>query len=55
MTMLDIILMGWLERKTSTQTNWSESALFVIENVHLYQQPGSCNLISLQLELGVVS
>ena len=37
----------------SEEANWSGSALFVIQHVNLYQQPGSSNLIVWQLEVGV--
>ena len=39
----------------ASEANWSGSALFVIQYVNLYQQPGSSNLISWQLEVGVAS
>ena len=39
--------------------NWSGPALFVIQYVnlftHVYQQPGSSNLIGCKLEVGVAS
>ena len=37
------------------EANWSRSALFVIQYMNLYQQPGSSNLISWKLEVGVAS
>ena len=37
------------------EANWSESALFVIQHVNLYQQSGSRNLIGWELEVGVAS
>ena len=37
------------------EANWSGSALFVIQNVNLYQQPGSSNLIGWKLEVSVAS
>ena len=37
------------------RTNWSGSTLFVIENVNLYQEPGSSNLIGWKLEVGMAS
>ena len=42
----------------SEEANWSGSALFVINYVnfyHFYQKPGSSNLISWKLEVGVAS
>ena len=42
-------------RSRSEEANWSESALFVIKYVNLYQQPGSSNLIGRKLEVGVAS
>ena len=39
----------------SEEANWSRSALFVIQYVNLYQQPGLSNLIGWQLEVGVAS
>ena len=35
------------------EANWSGSALFVIQYVNLYQQPGSINLVGWKLEVGV--
>ena len=37
------------------EANWSISALFIIRNMKMYQQPGSSNLIGWQLEMGVAS
>ena len=37
----------------ASEANWSGSALFVIENVNLYQQPGWSNLIGWKLDMGV--
>ena len=39
----------------SVEANWSGSALFVIKYVNFYQKPGSSNLISWKLEVGVAS
>ena len=39
----------------SEEANWSGPALFVIEYVNLYQQPGPNNLIGWKLEVGVAS
>ena len=39
----------------SEEANWSESALFAIKYVNLYQQSGSSNLIGWKLEMGVAS
>ena len=33
------------DQLASKEANWSGSALFVIQYVNLYQQPGSSNLI----------
>ena len=38
-----------------SEANWSESALFVIQYVNLYQQSGLSNLIGWQLERGMAS
>ena len=43
------------DQLASEEANWSGSALFVIQYVNLYQQPGSSNLIGWQLEVGVAS
>ena len=37
----------------SSEANWSESSLFVIHFVNLYQQPVSSHLIGWQFEVGV--
>ena len=37
------------------EANWSGSALFVIQYVKMYQQPGSSNLIDWKLEVGTAS
>ena len=37
------------------EANWSWSALFVIQYVNMYQQPGSNNLTGWKLEVGVAS
>ena len=44
-----------LDQLASSEANWSGSALFVIQYVTLYQQPGSSNLIGWKLEVGVAS
>ena len=41
------------DQLASEEANWSESALFVIQYVNLYQQTGSSNLIGWKLEVGV--
>ena len=43
------------DQLASEEANWSGSALFVIQNVNMYQQPGSSNLIGWKLEVGVAS
>ena len=43
------------DQLASSETNWSESALFVIKYVNLYQQTGSGNLIGWRLEVSVAS
>ena len=43
------------DQLASEEANWSGSALFVIQYVNIYQQPGSSNLIGWQLEKGVAS
>ena len=43
------------DQLASEEANWSGSALFAIQNVNLYQQPRSSNLIGWQLEVGVAS
>ena len=43
------------DQLASSEANWSGSALFVIQYVNLYQQPGSSNLIGWKLEVGVAS
>ena len=42
------------DQLASSEANWSGSALFVIQYVKLYQQPGSSNLIGWKLEEGLV-
>ena len=37
------------------EANWSGSTLFVSQNVNLYQQPWSSNLIGWKLEVGMAS
>ena len=39
----------------SEEANWSGSALFAIQYVNLYQQPGSSNLIGWKLKVGGAS
>ena len=39
----------------ASEANWSGSALFVIQYVNLYQQPGWSYLIGWQLEVGMAS
>ena len=36
-------------------TNWSDSTLFGIKYVNVYQQPGSSHVIGWKLEVGVAS
>ena len=43
------------DQLASEEANWSGSALFVIKNMNLYQQPGSSNLIGWKLEKGLAS
>ena len=43
------------DQLTSEEANWSGSALFVIQYVNIYQQPGSSDLIGWKLEVGVAS
>ena len=43
------------DQLASEEANWSESALFAIKYVNLYQQTGSSNLIGWKLEVGVES
>ena len=43
------------DQLASSEANWSGSALFVIQDVNLYQQPGSSNLTGWKLEVGVAS
>ena len=43
------------DQLASSEANWSGSALFAIQYLNLYQQPGSSNLIGWQLEVGVAS
>ena len=37
------------DQVASSEANWSESALFVIKYMNLYQQPGSSNLTGWKL------
>ena len=39
----------------ASEANWIWSALFVIEYMNLYQQPGSSNLTGWKLEVGIAS
>ena len=41
------------DQLASEEANWSGSALFVIQYVNLYQQPGLSNLVGWQLEMGM--
>ena len=41
------------DQLASEEANWSGSALFVIQCVNLYQQPGLSNLVGWQLEMGM--
>ena len=43
------------DQLASEEANWSESALFAIQYVNLYQQPWSSNLIGWKLEMDVAS
>ena len=43
------------DQLASEEANWSGSALFVIQYVNLYQQPGSSFLIGWKFETGVAS
>ena len=43
------------DQLASEEANWSGSALFVIQYVNIYQQPGSSYLIGWKLEVGVAS
>ena len=43
------------DQLASEEANWSGSALFVIQYVKLYQQPGSSHLIGWKLEVGMAS
>ena len=43
------------DQLASEEANWSGSALFVIQYVNMYQQPGSSNLIGWKLEVDVAS
>ena len=43
------------DQLASSEANWSESALFAIKYVNLYQQTGSSSLSGLKLEVGVES
>ena len=44
-----------LLKQCSEEANWSGSALFVIQYVNLFQQPGLSNLIGWKLEVVVAS
>ena len=39
----------------ASEANWSESALFAIKYLYLYQHPGSSNLLGWKLEVGVAA
>ena len=43
------------DQLASEEANWSESALFAIKYVNLYQQSGLSDLIGWKLEMGVAS
>ena len=43
------------DQLASEEANWSGSALFVIQYVNFYQQPGSSKPIGWKLEVGVAS
>ena len=40
---------------SSSEANWSGSALFAIKYVNFYQKLGSSNLIGMKLEVGMAS
>ena len=44
-----------LDQLASEEANWSGSALFVVNHLNLYLQPGSSNLIGWAIEVGVAS
>ena len=43
------------DQLASSEANWSGFALFANQYLNLYQQPGSSNLIGLNLEVGMAS
>ena len=43
------------DQLASEEANWYGPALFAIQYLNLYQQPGSSKLISWKLEVGVAS
>ena len=43
------------DQSASEEATWSESALYAIKYVNLYQQSGSSNLTGRKLEMGVAS
>ena len=43
------------DQLTSSEANWSWSALFVIKYVNFYQKPASSNPIGCKLEVGMAS
>ena len=43
------------DQLASEEANWSGSALFAIQYLNSYQQPGSSNLIGWKLGVGVAS
>ena len=43
------------DQLASEEASWSESALFAIKYVNMYQQSGESNLIGWKLEMGVAS
>ena len=43
------------DQLASSEANWSGFALFAIQYLNSYQQPGSSNLIGWKLEMGMAS
>ena len=43
------------DQLASEEANWSGSALFAIQYLNFYLQPGSSNLIDWKLEVGMAS
>ena len=50
---LTLVLWSQIYPAFANSVDPDQLALFVIENVNLYQQPGSSNLIRYKLEVGV--